>query len=235
LNQKYLILEQSYEIALQNMQTLRNRNQNLLVEQTKQQKKFWELLETEKEREAQITRLMSKLSGWAVSVASTEGEWSSSESDKESEVFEEDSLPKIIPDECVPGFLLDESSLSRDERTIKPKRLRRDELKYSYRAIPTIPGGSVLKQIFEIGRRFVHPDQTKKLIEVPKKSYPRPIDRLPRGLGKDNASLRPVKKDQTMGEDELEPWQLPDPEVTTRSVKATVFEKLHVEGELEEG
>jgi len=218
LNQKYSFLQQSYERSLQKIQTIRNLNHNLQVDNTKLQKNHEELQEVEHEHEARIERLLTKLSGWVVPVASSDVESSDCEYDFE----EESSHPKIIPEEFVPGFIFDESELTKEDRIVKPKRVRNDGLKCS---IPKIPSSSVLKQIFEIGRRMVHPDQTKK--KVPSKSYPRPIDRLPRGVCVEKDSIGEGGEDKYINKEG--PWHLTDLKLTTRAT----FDKLHVGAEPE--
>jgi len=232
LTQKHAILEKSYQSALQTIQTLTNRNRNLQIEKEQLERTNKNLQETKREQEAQITRLMDKLSGWAVSAVSGEEE-DYTQSGSESEDCEEEtaSANKIIPGDCVPKFIFDESKLSKEERTIKSDLRLRKQLKNSYKTIPTIPTGSVLKQIFQFGCRFVHPDFQKKSKDgLLKKSHPRPIDRKEKARSSSGEKAHPLVE-----EEEVEPWQLPDPELISKNVNVTVFEKLHAVDKSQDG
>jgi hypothetical protein len=177
------------------------------------------LQEIKREHEAQITRLEDKISGWAVSAVTVD------QSESESEEYDEDSdsAKKTIPSECVPGFIVDESKLNKEERTIRCDPRLRKQLKYSYKGIPRIPSGSVLKQIFQIGCSFMYPDLQKKSKDrLLNTSYQKSVDR------KEIKPSSSGKKEPPPGEEEeVEPLQLPNSESISKTVNVTVFEKLH--------
>jgi len=232
LTQKHGILEMSYQGAVQNIQTLTNRNRILQIEKEQLERTNKNLQEINAEQEAQITKLMDKLSGWAVSAVSCENEdYTSSESGSEDSEEEKASANKIIPGDCVPRFIFDDSELTKEERTIKCNRRLRRQLKNSFETIPGIPSGSVLKQIFKFGCRFVHPEfQKKSRNGLLKKSHPRPIDRIEKPRSSSDEKAHPPGE-----EEEVEPWQLPDPDPISKNVNVTVFEKLHAVGKNQDG
>jgi len=232
LTQKLGILEQSNKRALQNIKNLNNRNQNLQIEKEALNRTNKNLQETEREHKAQIALLTNKLSGWAVSAASSETEvYTQSGSESEDNEGTTASNKRIIPGECVPGFIFDESKLSKEDRTIKYDRRLRKQLKYSYKEIPIIPSGSVLKQIFQIGCKFVHPDLLKKSADgLVNKSHPKLSD------SKEKPQFCSVdKKHPLYTEEKPEPQQPPCPKSLSKNVNVTVLEKQHVVGQSHDG